>query len=232
MDNNPSEGQLRFLNILTAFFVASLLLANAVSAKIIAIGPFTFPAGTIIFPLSFVVGDVLTEVYGYARSRNVIWTGASCQILGAFVYLLVGSLPAATFWHDQRAFDTILGFVPRIVVASATACFCGEFCNCWVLSKMKYLANGKRGWKQAGRFVASTATGQGVDSVVFVAIGYIGQIPAAQLIPVTATVYVVKIAWEFIALPLSVRLSNYIKDAEGVDHIDLPKYTKYNPFVH
>jgi uncharacterized PurR-regulated membrane protein YhhQ (DUF165 family) len=97
---------------------------------------------------------------------------------------------------------------------------------------MKYLAKGRRGWKQAVRFVASTAVGQAIDSVVFIVIGYLGQIPTRQLLPVTATMYTAKITWEFLALPISVRLSNWIKEAEGIDHIDLPESTKYNPFAH
>lgn len=227
----PGAPEPRFLAVITALFVASLLLANAVSAKILAIGPLAIPAGTIIFPLSFVFGDVLTEVYGYSRSRRVIWIGSACQVLAALVYLLVGWLPGAPYWRQQTAYDAILGFVPRIVAASVTACWCGEFCNCWVLSKMKYLAGGRRGWKQALRFVASTAAGQAVDSVIFMAIGYTGQVPADQLIPIGATMYAVKIAWEFLALPISMRLANWMKEAEGIDFIDRPEFTKYSPFA-
>jgi uncharacterized integral membrane protein (TIGR00697 family) len=223
-------GEQKLFSIFTGIFVASLLLANVTSQKIFAIGPFTFPGGAVIFPISFIFGDILTEVYGYERSRRIIWTGFACQALAALTYLLVGALPPASFWHDQEAYDKILGFIPRIVIASMAAYWCGEFCNSYVLSKMKYWASGRRGWRLASRFVGSTVVGEGVDSLVFMTIAFTGVLSLGDMVRTGVSLYLFKVAYEIVALPISMRVSGWVKRVEGIDHIDAPESTNYSPF--
>src|SRR5262249_30617111 len=150
---------------ITGVFTATLLISNTLDNKIFQFGPIDLPAGVILFPLAYLFGDVLTEVYGYARSRQVIWTGFFSLILMVACYEVARILPAASFWKNQPAFEAVLGLVPRIVLASITAYFCGEFVNSYTLAKIKVRMNGKT---MPLRFVASTIVGQFVDTVVFV----------------------------------------------------------------
>lgn len=227
----PQEKNLRLFSVFTGLFVASLLVANVTAPKIFAIGPFALSAGVIVFPLSFIFGDVLTEVYGYSLSRKVIWTGFACQAMAAITYLIVGALPAAPFWGDQAAYDKIIGFVPRIVVASIAAYLCGEFCNSYVLSKMKYWSRGKRGIKQAWRFIASTIVGEAVDTTVILIIAFAGVYKFSELVNIGVSVYVFKVAYEILATPFSTRFANWVKKYEGLDVIDIPETTIYNPLA-
>lgn len=230
-DFPPQERTLKLFSVFTGFFVASLLLANVTASKIFVVGPFALSAGVIVFPIAFIFGDILTEVYGYELSRKVIWTGFACQILAAVIYLVVGILPPASFWPHQAAFDQVLGFVPRIVVASIAAYFCGEFCNSFILSKMKYWAEGKRGLRQAWRFIASTIVGEAVDTLVVVTIAFAGVYEVSQLLRIGISVYLFKIVFEIVATPLSLPFANWVKRVEGVDVIDAPERTSYNPFA-
>lgn len=141
----------RLLPVIAGLFVASLLISNVACSKMVALGPIVVPGGTLLFPLAFIFKDILTEVYGYARSRTVIWTGLTCQLLGAITYYLVGLLPAASFWSHQEVYMEILGATPRIAIASLTAYFCGEFANSIVLSRMKYAQAGALGIRQGWR---------------------------------------------------------------------------------
>jgi queuosine precursor transporter len=229
-DIRPPERTLKLFSVFTGFFVASLLLANVTASKIFEVGPFALSAGVIVFPIAFIFGDILTEVYGYELSRKVIWTGFACQILAAVIYLIVGLLPPASFWPHQPAFDQILGFVPRIVIASIAAYFCGEFCNSFILSKMKYWAAGRRGLRQAWRFIASTVVGEAVDTFVVVVIAFAGVYDVSQLVQIGVSVYLFKVLFEIIATPFSIPFANWVKKIEGVDVIDTPAETSYNPF--
>lgn len=226
----PARSHLKLFSIFAGLFVASLLLANITASKMIAFGPFIFTGGIIVFPISYIFGDILTEVYGYARSRKIIWTGLACQVLAAVVFLTVGLLPPAPFWHDQEAYNAILGFVPRIAVASVIAYFCGEFCNSWILSRMKYQHKGQRGLKQAWRFVASTMAGEGVDTLVFIAVAFSGVYGLAMLLQTAVSLYVFKVGYEILLVPLSSRFADWVKEAERIDQIDRPEDTNYNPF--
>lgn len=218
------------LNILSGIFVAVLVLSGILSSKIIAIGPLYIPGGVILFPLAFIFNDILTEVYGFTRSRRIIWTGLSCQLLATFSIILVGLLPSAPFWNNQEAYSTILGFVPRIFIGGMLAYFCGEFANSFVLSKMKYLQKGKRGLKQGWRFVASTIVGEGIDSIIVMSIAFFGVLAWGDFVRTTITLYLVKVAYEIIALPFSTRFANWVKRVEGSDKIDNPNEVDYNPF--
>ncbi len=230
MEINDSKGAFILLNVLTGAFAAVLILSGILASKIIAIGPLYLPGGVILFPLAFIFNDILTEVYGFARSRRIIWTGLACQLLAVIAIIIVGALPSAPFWQNQAAYDAVLGFAPRIFLASIAAYLCGEFANSFVLSKMKYLEKGKRGVKQGWRFAASTAVGEGIDSVIFMSIAFFGVLSAGELARTTITLYLVKVAYEIVVLPFSIRLSNWIKKVEGVDKIDRPEEVSYNPF--
>ena len=229
MFNHPSS---RLLPVFSGLFVACLIISNvANAAKFVQIGAFTIAGGTLIFPVSFIFGDILTEVYGYTASRKVIWTGFGSLILFSLFMLLLNALPAPTFWQNQEAFDAMFSSTPRIIFASMCAYFCGEFCNSFVLSKMKYLEKGERGLKQAWRFIASTIVGEAVDSIVFFGVAFAGVLAFPDLWKVAASAYVVKVIIEVIMTPVSTRFSNWVKKVEGIDHIDTPKDTSYNPFI-
>lgn len=227
----PQEQRLKLFSVFTGLFCAVLVVSNVAAVKLIPFGPFTIVGGTLLFPIIFIFNDILTEVYGYNLSRKVIWTGFLCEIIAAIAFYIVGILPAASFWPHQDAYLQILGVVPRIVFASIVAYFCSEFTNSLILSKMKWWGNGKRGLSQAWRFIASTIVGEAVDSIVFVTIAFVGILHPSELLNVILGAYVFKVAFEIIATPLSVPFSNWVKKNEGVDHLDQPEKTSYNPFV-
>lgn len=201
------------------------------ASKFIAVGPFTLSGATLFFPLTYVFNDLLTEVYGYARSRQIIWTGLSCQVLAACMYWLVSVWPPATFWHNQEAFQTILGLAPRITAASLSAYFCGEFVNSVVLSKLKYTQQGAVGWALAGRFMLSTIFGEAIDTLIFLGVGFWGVMATNDLLSTMLTVYVAKVIYEILALPMTMKLCSWLKKVEGVDKIDRPGEITYSPFA-
>jgi uncharacterized integral membrane protein (TIGR00697 family) len=215
----------KYLSFITGLFTATLLISNTLDTKIFALGPLALPSGVILFPLSYLFGDVLTEVYGYAASRKVIWTGFISLLLMILTYECARALPAAPFWPHQEAYDNILGHVPRIVLASVTAYFVGEFCNSYVLAKIKVLMQGRA---MPFRFVASTIVGQGVDTFVFVLIAFAGVYGAGQMGSLILSGWVFKVVWEAVALPLTLVVVNYLKRVEGEDYYDVD--TDFNPF--
>lgn len=212
-------------------YIAVIVITIAASSKFISIGPWVLNGATLIWPMTFVFNDIFTEVYGYKRSRRIIWTGMAVQILTAFSYWLVGAVPAASFWHAQAAFDTILGQAPRVVFACLLGYFWGEYANSVCISKLKFLQAGRHGLAQSIRFVASTACGELVDTLVFFPIAFVGVVPLPDLIRTMMCVYVAKIVYELIALPVSTRIANFIKLKEGIDVIDIPGMTDYSPML-
>lgn len=218
------------LPILIGIFVSVLVLTAPLSSKFVAIGPFNVAGATLIFPISYIFNDIFTEVYGFERSRRIIWIGMGCQIFSAIMFWLVGVLPAAPFWHNQSAYDTILGSAPRITCASLIAYFCGEFANSFVMSIMKYNQHGARGFSQGCRFVASTVVGEAVDSSVFFSVAFYGVVATPHLLGMLITIYFAKVLYEILALPISMRIANWIKECEHSDNIDDPQTTDYNPF--
>lgn len=202
------------------------MISNTIAGKIIQIGPFFFASAIFIFPISYIFGDVLTEVYGYKASRKIIWSGFGALILMALCYWIAQILPAAPFWNNQDAFEVILGTVPRIVLGSIVAYFIGEFANSYVLSRMKIWSEGKRLWM---RTIASTIVGEGLDSLVFGLIAFAGVIPLGSLFLVILSGYVAKVLYEIIATPLTYFVVNKLKRAEGVDVYDIG--ISYNPFA-
>jgi len=215
----------KFLSFITGIFTATLLISNTLDTKIFSFGPLNLPSGIILFPLAYIFGDVLTEVYGYAASRKVIWTGFISLLLMILTYEVARILPAASFWPHQEAYNNILGHVPRIVIASISAYFVGEFCNSYVLAKIKVKMQGKA---MPFRFVASTVVGQAVDTSVFVLIAFGGVFGSGEMLSIILSGWAFKVAWEIIALPLTLVVVNYLKKAENEDYYDVD--TNFNPF--
>lgn len=215
----------RYFDFVMVLFVAVLIISNVASAKILVLGPFTFDGGTILFPISYIFGDILTEVYGYSRSRRVIWSGFFCTALMALVLAIVGLLPPAPGWDNQEAYMAILGITPRIVLGSLIAYFSGEFSNSYVMAKMKIWTRGQWLWT---RTVASTIVGEGVDTLLFVLIAFYGVLPSALLGSVIASNYVFKVSFEALATPATYAITNFLKRAENEDYYDY--HTDFNPF--
>ena len=228
------------LPAITGFFVAILVLTPSASSKFItlgtihigslAIGPLNIAGSTIFFPLSYFFNDILTEVYGYERSRRVIWIGFSAQLFAAAMYTLIQLWPAAAFWHNQSAYDAVLGQAGRIVLASLFAYFVGEFVNSFVLSKLKYFSKGATGAALAFRFALSTFFGEFFDSAIFMIVGFAGVMATSDLVHTILTIWILKSAYEIVSLPISMRLVAWVKRRESVDHLDLPETTNYSPF--
>jgi len=229
--SRPPQPGGTLLPVFTGMLVAVLLTSTFSNAKIFAIGPLTMPGSTLLFPLVFVFNDILTEVYGYAQSRRVIWTGLGCQAFAGVAFLVLDKLPPAPFWTSQQAYHQVFGFAPRFAFGGLAAYFCGEFANSFVLSKMKYWHQGARGRKLSWRFVASTVVGQAVDSFIFMIAAFGGAIPWLSLFKTMATLYAVKVLYEIVILPVHTRIANWVKDVEHIDRIDTPETTDYNPFA-
>ena len=202
---------------ITALFVSTLLISNTLDTKIFAVAGLELPAGIVLFPLAYVFGDVLTEVYGYATSRRTIWTGFACLILMVSFYEIARALPPSPSWPGQPAFDSIFSHVPRIVLASIIAYLCGEFVNSYIVAKLKVMQNGKH---MALRFIASTIFGQAVDTTLFVLIAFWGVLPPSVLLPIILSAWAFKVGWEIVALPLTVIIVRRIKRIEQEDVFD------------
>lgn len=215
----------RYFSIITGVFSACLVVSNILDTKFFQIGETVFPAGIILFPVVYVFGDVFTEVYGYSQSRKAIWTGFFSLTILVVSLEVARRLPAASFWQNQAAFDTILGKVPRIVFASIFAYFAGEFVNSFILAKLKIRQEGK---SMPIRFVASTVAGQAVDTFVFIVIAFIGSMAVSDMAQVFLSAWLFKVLWEVIALPLSIPLVKWLKKAESEDFYD--KNTNFSPF--
>ncbi len=216
----------RAFDLIMGLFVAVLLISNVASSKILRLGPLTFDGGTLLFPLSYIFGDVLTEVYGYARSRRVIWVGFISAALLATTLAVVGWLPPAVGWDGQDAYRTILGRTPRIVLGSLIAYFTGEFANSYILARLKLYTRGRHLWL---RTIGSTLVGQAVDTTLFVVIAFAGVLSPALLVAVSAGNYAFKVGVEALATPLTYRVVTYLKRLEHTDHFDWN--TNFNPFT-
>lgn len=219
------ERRHRYFDLIMALFVAVLLISNVASTKIMRLGPFTFDGGTILFPVSYIFGDILTEVYGYRRSRRVIWTGFVCTGLMALVLTIVGALPPAEGWDNQAAYQTILGQTPRIVLGSLIAYFAGEFSNSYTLAKMKIWTGGRWLWT---RTIGSTLIGEGVDTLLFVIIAFAGTMPGALLWSIIISNYLFKVGVEAAMTPVTYRVAGFLKRVEQEDVYDIG--TDFNPF--
>lgn len=225
--------QLRFYDFVMAAFVAILLLSNVLGAGKVAeivlpgIGPWPFGAGILFFPISYIIGDVLTEVYGYARARRVIWAGFAATGFMAFMAWVVVALPPAPSWTNQAAYETVFGQVPRIVFASMAAFWAGEFVNAFVLARMKVATRGRHLWM---RTIGSTVFGQGVDSLIFYPLAFWGAEgwTGALVVQVLFTQWALKVGWEVLLTPVTYAVVGGLKRAEGLDVYD--EGTDFSPF--
>ena len=224
-DRTLDNKKYKYIDLITGLFVAVLLISNIASTKIIDIWKFTFDGGTILFPLSYIFGDILTEVYGYRQSRRVIWIGFASALLMSLILGLIGLIQPAQGWGLQDAYMAILGQAPRIVAASLIAYFAGEFSNSYILAKMKVLTRGK--WL-AARTIGSTVAGQAVDTIIFVMVAFAGIYPNSLLLVIIVSNYVFKVLMETVLTPVTYKIVNSLKKAEGVDHYD--RVTDFNPF--
>ena len=209
-----------------AIFVTCLVISNIIAVKLFVLGGFVLPAGIVIFPVSYLLADVLTEVYGFRAARRVIWLGFFCNLLAAIAIYVGGLLPAAGFWPDQAAYDKILGATPRILGASFAAYLVGEFANTAIMSRLKVAMAGRHLWLRA---IASTLVGQGLDSIVFIAIAFSGIMPMPILLGAIVTQWLVKSAYEALATPLTYGMVAFLKNREGIDVYD--RKLRLNPFA-
>jgi len=215
-----------FFIIVVAIFITCLITANIMSVKLIKVLGVVLPAGILIFPLSYIAGDVLTEVYGYSQARKVIWLGFFCNFIVVLVITLGKILPPAPFWKGQAAYESILGYAPRLLMASFLAYLVGEFFNAFVMAKMKIATKGRWLWT---RTIASTVIGQGLDSLIFITLGFVGTIPAGVLTTAIIVQWLVKAAYEAAVTPFTYKVVGFLKLHEGVDVYDYG--TRFNPLL-
>jgi len=209
--------------VIAALFVTCLITANVIAVKLVSFGPFVVPAAILVFPISHIFGDVLTEVYGYAWARRVIWLGFLCNLVFVFFAWVGQVMPPASFWTGQGAYVTILGYAPRLLAASFCGYLVGEFVNSFVLSKLKLLTNGRWLWT---RTIASTIFGEGFDTAIFIILAFAGTpsfMPAIILYHWTA-----KVGVEVLATPLTYAVVGWLKRTEAVDAYD--RSVNFNPF--
>lgn len=223
----------RYFDFVMAAFVSILLLSNVIGAGKVAtvhvpgIGDWPFGAGILFFPVSYVIGDVLTEVYGFARARRCIWVGFAALLFMAFMSWVVVALPPASDWKGQDAYEAVFGQVPRIVFASIAAFWAGEFANSVVLAKMKVWTEGRHLWT---RTIGSTVVGQGVDSLIFYPLAFLGAAGWTNelVLKVLVTQWVLKVSWEVLLTPVTYAVVGFLKRREGVDVYD--EKTEFTPF--
>ena len=225
----PAAGGVReykYFDLVMATFVTVLLCSNLIGpAKPATLGPFTFGAGILFFPISYLFGDFLTEVYGYARSRRVIWTGFAALGFASLMSVVVLALPPAAGWEGQAALQSVFGSTPRIVAASLLAFWAGEFANSYALAKIKIATEGRFLFV---RTIGSTIIGAGVDSAIFYPVAFLGVWETRTVFVVMATNYVLKVLWEVLATPMTYRVVAFLKRVENEDYYD--RDTDFTPF--
>jgi len=206
-------------------FAICLLISNILATKIILIGPWAAPAGVLIFPIAYIINDVIVEVWGYKKARLIIWSGFAVNLLAALFFTLAIVVPAAPFWQNQTAFSTILGSTPRIIIASLLAYLTGSFLNAFVMSKVKVLMKGK---DFSVRAILSTLVGETADSMIFITIAFAGSMPFNVLIGMIFTQACIKTVYEIVILPFTIVVVKWVKRVEGTDTYD--ESISYNPF--
>ncbi|MBL8232052.1 MAG: queuosine precursor transporter [Bryobacterales bacterium] len=215
----------KYLDHLINIFVVVLIISNLVAPKLVAIGSLRLSGAQILFPVTYIFGDIFTEVYGYAASRRAIWTGFLASALLAVMGLTIVALPPAPEWKNQEAFEIVFGFVPRIVISSLIAYWCGEFANAFVMARLKVITGGRMLWV---RTIGSTAVGQFVDTTVVITLAFAGTVGGSELLNLIFSGYFGKVIYEALATPLTYAVVNGLKRAEGIDVYDTN--TDFNPF--
>ena len=211
--------QIHVYELLVGLFVMTLIVSNIASVKMIQVGPLVFDAGTVLFPLAYIIGDIVTEVYGYRKMRSLLYVGVGTLLLTSLTFWLVGALPAQAEWPNQSSYDAILGVVWRIVGASIVAILIGELMNSYVLATLKIRTKGKKLWH---RLVGSSAVGSLVDTTVFSLLAFAGTVSGSAMLQLIATVFLIKISTEIIVSPLTMRIIHHIKRHEKLDAYEVP----------
>jgi hypothetical protein len=225
----------KYLDALTTAFVVILLVSNLIAQKVCllgpisvfggSIGPFAVSGAVLLFPVTYIFGDVFTEVYGFAASRRAIWLGFFGTALLYFIGAIVIALPSAPGWRNQQAFSTVFGFIPRILAASLIAFWAGEFANSYTMARLKLLTDGRKLWT---RTIGSTVVGQAVDTILVITLTFGGIYPIRTLINIIVTGYALKVGYEVIATPVTYLVINWLKRAEHADAFD--RHESFNPF--
>ena len=213
------QHQYSLYDIFTVLFVTTLLVSNIVSVKIVSVGWLTFDAGTVLFPLAYIVGDIITEIYGYRRTRRLIYSGVAALMLMTLTFWVVQLLPADSSWTGQAAFESTLGVVWRLAIGSVTALFVGEIMNAYVMGRMKVASRGRGLWR---RMVSSSLAGNALDTVIFSTIAFAGTIPMTSFWQLIVTVFLIKMAVEIMVSPLTMRLIARVKKYEKLDTFEQP----------
>lgn len=228
---NDNVKRYRYYDFIMAAFVTILILSNLVGAAKASVinlpyfGEVTFGAGILFFPVSYIIGDVLTEVYGYARARRVVWAGFAAMVFMVITTQIIVMMPPADRWHDQAHYEAVFGQTPRIVVASMFAFWVGEFTNAYVMAKMKVMSEGKHLWM---RTIGSTFVGQGVDSFLFYPIAFYGVMENSVLVSVAIVAWLSKVLWEAFLTPVTYKAVSWLKAHEHEDVYDTD--TDFSPF--
>jgi uncharacterized integral membrane protein (TIGR00697 family) len=216
----------KYYDLVMAAFVTVLLCSNVIGAsKVTEVWGFPFGAGNLFFPISYIFGDILTEVYGYARARKVVWAGFSALMFASMMAWIIVTLPPAEGFANQAAVETIFGATPRIALASLIGFFCGEFCNSYTLAKMKVWTNGRHLWS---RTIGSTIVGEACDTLIFYPLAFYGVWSNDLLIKVMITNYILKVSWEVLNTPVTYKVVHFLKRAEKEDFFD--RATDFTPF--
>ena len=227
MTDNASKPRVTGLFlVLAALFATLLITSNITAVKIVQVWGRILPAAIVLFPITYILGDVLTEVYGFRFARRVIWLGFLCNAVAVVGFWICGSLPAATFWEDQEAYQTILGYTPRLLVASFAGYLVGELSNAMILSRLKVATQGRWLWT---RTITSTIVGQGVDSAIFITVAFAGTMAGGNLVELLLTQWVVKVLYETAATPLTYAVVTFVKRHEGIDTYD--RQVSLNPLA-
>ncbi len=232
---NAPPREYRWYTFITALFVVTLVISNIIAVKVVRLFGLFLPSAVILFPIAYIFGDVLTEVYGYARARRVIWTGFFCNLVAVAAIYIGGLLPSAPFWSAgafkspetaQQAYQAILGFTPRLLLASFTAYLVGEFLNSFVLARLKVRTRGRFLWT---RTISSTIVGEGADSAIFITVAFWGIFTPADIGLSILSQWAFKVIYETLATPLTYLVVNALKKVEHEDFFD--QKTDFNPFL-
>jgi len=221
----PTKKTFIYYEVLVALLITTLIVSNIASVKLVQLGNLVFDAGTILFPLAYIIGDIITEIYGFRRMRRLLYIGLAMLALTTVVFAIVQVLPSPADWQNQAAYTVILGVVWRIVFASMVAFFVGELLNSYILAKLKIKTKGKKLWN---RLVSSSAIGSLIDTIIFSVLAFGGTISGQTMVQLIATVYAIKLVTEIALSPLTMKIITYLKKKERLDTFEEPKLGLYN----
>lgn len=222
--DNKSNSVSKMFTCIAVIYVTCLILSNLIAGKMWALGSITLPAAVVLFPITYIFGDIFTEVYGFKNARLIIWMGFACSFFAVLVYMLTLVLPHPDFWQNQEAYETVLGTTPRVFIASLIGYLFGEFSNSMILSKMKVAMKGKKLW---ARTIASTLVGEAFDAVIFITVSFYGTMETGEVLKMILFQYLFKVAYEVIFTPVTYAVVKFLKKKEGVDVYD--NEVKYLP---